>query len=817
MKNLRPIFLLLFALQVPAILHAQIVPPSADPLDDKDIAGEEIITLDEFQVSSTSIKDEYIATESTTGTRLAEKIVDIPFSIQSITDQFVQDFQLYEEADLMAFVGGATVDTSGGSISTDGFNSRIRGFSPTSTRDGLQSAMPGTPSNTMQVDFIRGPKSTEFGRASPGGIVNKITNRPGTKFSSTLSGSYGEDGYRRLALTSTGPLAKETFGNKLFYRAYLEWVRTEGYFGPAHTDPNDRYYAGLSLLYKFRPNTSLYANFEYQPQRTYTVGGFTSYRDASNPLNGFIMDASAADGTVLKLRSTKGIRGWTGIGKYNSNYAPNQFRDADFYGANFLLEHRFNRVWSHRSALQGYIKDTDKLYWQMEAGSTYLYDAVRDSSNVDNGGYSFVYNGTTAGRTPYKQDQYIKRAAAQTELLGIFRRQRTEHKILLAIDASYVNTEDLEEIARTSTTESAPVFGSKLTAYFDDPFRDPAYRAPIPNNPGDFFSRTDTDYTKKTLGALASYRISLLRNRLKVMGALRFDYYTDELINYKGGHYPSTDPDAGGNLPIPDSFDGKGRGHKTTYSAGCNYEISPKFLVYVGTASSYNPQETVDNGLSKVVPPQEASSVEIGFKGASPDNKFGYTFSLYDMALRNIAIANSDYNVNLHAGRGDVAQYDVAGKQESRGFDFSLTYKIKQLTLGGSGGYCHNRVRDAEASATARVGRPRANVSKLNASLWGSYKFRGYIGSFNLNGLTAGLAATWRDRCVAYYETDAYFGLEMPSLFLLQGYIRYRFKTGKTNHSVALNFKNLLDKEYYASNGRAYYGRTIRCAYSITF
>ena len=111
---------------------------------------EEIFVLDEFQVSSTSLKDTYIASESTTGTRFADKLVDLPYSIDVFTEEMIEDFQLFADDDILSLVGGATSDI--GSTET-----RVRGFPIEKVRDGFRFAMPESPSNVKTRDFIKGP------------------------------------------------------------------------------------------------------------------------------------------------------------------------------------------------------------------------------------------------------------------------------------------------------------------------------------------------------------------------------------------------------------------------------------------------------------------------------------------------------------------------------------------------------------------------------------------------------------------------------------------------------------------------------------
>src|SRR5688572_20784513 len=70
-------------------------------------SSDEVITLSEFQVTAEDLDNTYIATEAIAGTRTGDKIINIPFSIQVFTEDFVNDFQLFNDDDLLGYVSAA--------------------------------------------------------------------------------------------------------------------------------------------------------------------------------------------------------------------------------------------------------------------------------------------------------------------------------------------------------------------------------------------------------------------------------------------------------------------------------------------------------------------------------------------------------------------------------------------------------------------------------------------------------------------------------------------------------------------------------------
>src|SRR4051794_8036127 len=64
---------------------------------------DEAVTLSEFNVSSGATHG-YIASESMTGTRVATKIADLPFSVNVVTSEFFKDFALFELNENLAYI-----------------------------------------------------------------------------------------------------------------------------------------------------------------------------------------------------------------------------------------------------------------------------------------------------------------------------------------------------------------------------------------------------------------------------------------------------------------------------------------------------------------------------------------------------------------------------------------------------------------------------------------------------------------------------------------------------------------------------------------
>src|SRR5947207_1956699 len=103
MKTSSARLLILAAFSIPsAALFPQSSSAAASGSDARRDDSREIVTLSEFNVTA-SAATEYAATESTTGTRVASRIRDLPFSVNVVTGELLDDFNAVEFRDQMAF------------------------------------------------------------------------------------------------------------------------------------------------------------------------------------------------------------------------------------------------------------------------------------------------------------------------------------------------------------------------------------------------------------------------------------------------------------------------------------------------------------------------------------------------------------------------------------------------------------------------------------------------------------------------------------------------------------------------------------------
>src|SRR4051794_27669480 len=151
---------------------------------------------------------------TSTATRTATDIRDIPQALTVVSSQQIADQQLRSVADLLNFVPGASYGSGEGNrdqIVLRG-NSSTADFFVDGVRDDVQYFRDFY--NVDRVEVLKGPNAMIFGRGGGGGILNRVLKRP--TFSVARRATVAADGWsaRRLTGDFDQPLSS-TIGLRL--------------------------------------------------------------------------------------------------------------------------------------------------------------------------------------------------------------------------------------------------------------------------------------------------------------------------------------------------------------------------------------------------------------------------------------------------------------------------------------------------------------------------------------------------------------------------------------------------------------------------
>ena len=647
---MKPLPLLVAVL--PAVVLAQTVPPAARSAD--------TTVLPEFTVNTSKHLDDYVASEAISGTRTGAKILELPFGVEVLTKEFIEDFRLYEQDEQMRFTANFT---SRDPDSGTGGGNRLRGFEPLQMRDGLSRASPADMTNIAQVEVIKGPQSALYGQTEPGGIVNYISKRPKETPSYRLTLANGNYDMFRADLEATGPLVPK----KLFY------LFTAGY--RANKTDLEYYYSRrkiytATVAYKVSRDTSVTAYWEQSRttsnRGTGAVGILVGSRQSgANPL---VRTGGLVSSVYLPL-----IR-------FNQ-MGPNDHYVRDYDGANVRLEHRFSPVWSARVNYEMVWKEFHQDRWS--SGLNYVPETGRLTS-----------------RTPFHQNQYDRSQAVQVDLLGRFTTAGVPQQLLFAGD-SYRQAFENQSL-QYSTADIANTALLKDSMRYLDP-RNPDW------TPADL-SRV-TRFTNLQLrrffvkGATASYRANFLENRLIAMASARYNYVSALVDDIAAANFRK----------------GYGAHDQVTYSAGANLRLAGDALVLFGNYStSLNTGVSVDGGTGRIQQPERGRGPEAGLKGVFGGDRFAYTLAAFDIRKDNIATPNPDYISGVSPA--GLPQYLGQGREQARGADLSFSARATpSLTLVGTVGYVDARIRRHETASL--IGDRLTLVADKTASAIARYSF----------------------------------------------------------------------------------------------
>ena len=569
----RAFFLGLCLAAAPAF--GQTAPAAAAPGSSGDL-----VKLQPFDVSASSVNG-YAASESSTGTRVATQIADLPFVVNVVTDKFLNDFDFFQIGSNLAYTSSlADVDTEG--------NYFLRGFPATFYvwngfyRLGLVDRV-----NLARIEVIKGPVASIYGQTSPAGLVNMITKAP------------SDTPYQDLQLI-TGS---------------FDTTRVEGHIDTATT------VAGLKLanLISF-DGMDLKGDtpFFYQHQR--------SFNDAlKTTLNDHSVLTLEVDWTKT-LSNTGDMEGLFDFNSVTKNYTgalaplalarfsqggPNerQNREMTTFYANY--ENRLSDVWSLRLGEYGYDRHNSEVY-----------NGV--SNEFDPGLNEVVGISQKPTRTILNEDG----GASQADLLAHYWLfdHSVENKTLLTLDWS--------ENWRFRQGTTLPSTLQNLLPSFQNP------NNPVYNTVPDYGAWTVVNRNDKvrwdTDGIFAHEQANLFDDTLLLFAGLRHDQVTYNLDF--GNQFTSKAPFGIATPGQVEHFVNAA----WTPSGGANYKLTKNLALYGNYSQSFQASAQVAKLGDPELPNTRGNGVDYGVKCNFLDDRLVFTLGGYYVTETGLKISQVD-------------------------------------------------------------------------------------------------------------------------------------------------------------------------------
>lgn len=395
---------------------------------------------------------------------------DIPLTIAGYSEEFIEDIEASEIADLYNYMVG--VQRAGPS----GYDVTIRGFqSGNEDRNsilvdglpGLTTTRGSPPSvNVASVEVVKGPASVLYGQVQPGGFVNIITKKPqrqaayefrlrsqayvgdGTDFGDTIGFSAAAD--LTGGLNESGSIAYRMIGE---YRDQPSFY--DGSF-------NESLYLAPAFLADLGPATTLLLQGEYIDARSNLYDGLVAF---------------GLDYRNIADRTTR----------YSE---PEDETNELGYGGTITLDHEFS----------------DNIKWHTAFRAVYHqddYTGLRNRSFVD---------ATTLRRQERTQDNVREYYFADTNLSMRFDLGGIENKLLIGVNGGRATTDFFRSrLDNGNATTNIDIY-------------DPVYDGFVPrtnNSP----NRSAT--TQDTIGIYLQDQLAFT-DQIKAVGAVRYESFKIE-------------------------------------------------------------------------------------------------------------------------------------------------------------------------------------------------------------------------------------------------------------------------------------------------
>jgi catecholate siderophore receptor len=269
---------------------------------------------------------------TSTATKTATDIRNIPQALTVVSSQQIADQQLRSVADLLNFVPGASYGSGEGNrdqIVLRG-NSSTADFFVDGVRDDVQYFRDFY--NIDRVEVLKGPNAMTFGRGGGGGIVNRVLKRPSFGAARSAVASGDNWGARRFSIDLDQPLS-----GSVAARLNAVYENSDSF---RHHVNLERYGINPTAALLAGPNTRIDLSYEYfhdrrtadrgvpadgdEPVRGHTRDFFgdpgKSHARANVNLATLGIEHQFADGLTLRNRTMLG-----GYRKFYQNIFPNSF------------------------------------------------------------------------------------------------------------------------------------------------------------------------------------------------------------------------------------------------------------------------------------------------------------------------------------------------------------------------------------------------------------------------------------------------------------------------------------------------------------
>lgn len=753
--------------------------------------GEEVVALPEFNVSASTTTNDYVASESITGTRVASKLIDLPFNVNVVTGEFIEDFAAFELKDQFAYVSSFSPNETQGDYQLRGFSSGNQ------LRNGFRRLGLIDKVNVDRAEVIKGPAASIYGKILPGGVINIVTKKPRTKPQHSVSLAAGSNEFWRAQASSTGPIGS----SKVYYRQDL--AATGRKFGQPFKE-NDQWTTSTQLLWKPDIDTSLGFEIEYLFRHERRGNSVPPYVQLNVPDPYRVPSQNRTYNRWARLA----------MELFHFNHqGPKEYNNREVFTLTGTFERRLTSNWSLRVGANWFDRGFDRVNI---SGDAYRpeFNAIGNGSSANPGPRIPVWRPIDEGST-----------SVQADLLGSFRTGAIDHKLLFTVDYNRTTDDSYEARMPAATAALAGNISPRLS------ISNPDYNfvSFLDNRTLYTDERENLANSVKNWGFFVSERASFASGRLILLLGARFDAVANKVndrLNRQSLDYDVDD---------------------TTYQLGLNFHLTKSIVLFANTSTTFLPQARF-NIDGTPLPNEGGNGAEAGVKLVTLNNRLNLTATVYDIARKNIARETSD---PVTGGRVVI----LSGKESSKGFevDFNLQATSSLQFLGGYG-YA-DAITSSNDEFRFLVNTTPRRVPQHTLGLASRYEIKegalsGLSFTFGTNYYSESVVNAGSGRTITASASNPIVNNRMPNgllpfenqpegAVLTTGSVRvgdgresiknagyqifdvaaiYRWRDARRNsHRVQLNVKNLLHERYTWGSGAQGDPFTVIGTYSLTF
>ncbi len=739
-------------------------------------AADDVVKLSEFQVSTTADKG-YRAGNSVSATRIDTPIKDLPFAISAFTPQFMADIGARDLFDVVQYAPSVT--SAGREFNAGNAVFNIRGFDQSPQRNGFVGEGYVDTVSLERVEVVKGPSSMLYGQVAPGGTVNYITKRPGTKRSTTVGAQVGSHSFWRTTVDHNQPLA----GKNLLFRFNGAFEN-----GLEYITPGKQTTTVLAPVVTWRINEKVALTVDYNWFSRRETPPYAHIKPnieivALPPASGIL----SATGVLIKPdNSDAGFLGAYPFSRKFNYVSNNDHRFSDYESINAELTVKLTDTWLARANFNWDKRRTAQKLTGLgavsitvpttyyPAGATlpisaanYLIAAQAYANDLlGNPNLALLAPQAQLGRRKRLQEDFGQGKSSQVELAGNYTLQGMKVKPL--IGAYYNESYGYGRLRQSATAQFFPVWDIKNPATWDyttdfDPVTLP-------------FSTNNRSVRRNSAG-YAVLNASFLEDRLNAVVGARY--------NESSG---STD-----NFLNPATSLSKVSNKKTTPQVGLGWKASRDLMVYASYSQSYVLNATAltfENTPIGPAAPTTSEGYEVGVKTDFLNGRVSSTVAVYRIEQKDRVLRFNSFNA-----AGVTVTNSLQGTLDrANGIEAELTWSPRdnwQVYLTGA----LNDIRTVKVPKGEEVflgAHPEATAKAL-FNLWTRYTFS----TGNLKGLWVAGGFNHTGKKAQRTNNPKLF---LPAETLFNSAVGYDWKWDGRPTSAALNWMNMENIEYFPAN-----------------